>query len=165
MTIYEADLPGVGKKFEIELDGDRRLVIVIHNTGRRELYLRPTEGADSEKLFELSDNLARQVGSILEGAYFQPIEAGTIDTVIGEDSLIEWVTVPPNADIVGATIREARIRQETGVSIIAIQRDGDTITNPDADTMIHAGDVLVVLGSRTACKQLEALVARDDNAA
>lgn len=165
MTVYEADLPGVGKKFEIELDGDTHLVIVIHNTGRRELYLRPSKGADSEKLFELSDQLARQVGTILEGAYFQPVEAGTIDTVIDEDSLIEWVTVDDDSPIAGQTLREARLRQETGVSVIAVQRDDDTFTNPDADMTILAGDVLVVLGSRESCKQLEGLVARDESTA
>jgi len=37
MTVYESDLPGVGKKFEVELDDERRLVIVIHNTGKQEL--------------------------------------------------------------------------------------------------------------------------------
>jgi len=36
MTVYESDLPGVGKKFEVELENGERLVIVTHNTGKRE---------------------------------------------------------------------------------------------------------------------------------
>ena len=40
MTVYESDLPGVGKKFEVDLDDEATLVIVIHNTGKREVCHR-----------------------------------------------------------------------------------------------------------------------------
>ena len=70
MTVYETEVPGVGKKFELELDGEERLVVLIHHNGKRELYLRPGENQDSQRLFNLSGKRARQLGSILEGAYF-----------------------------------------------------------------------------------------------
>ena len=159
MTVYEADLPGVGKKFEVELDGERRLVIVIHNTGRREVFVRPEPDADAERVFDLSDRLARQVGTILEGAYFQPIRTDTIDTVLTDDTLIEWAKVASDSNIAGTTLAETRLRQELGVSVIAIQRDDDTLTNPGPETLIEADDTLVVLGSQNACRQLDELAA------
>jgi len=58
MTVYESDLPGVGKKFEIELDNGEHLVIVTHNTGKREVYLKADADSDSKKVFEASDRLA-----------------------------------------------------------------------------------------------------------
>jgi TrkA domain protein len=67
VTVYESDLPGVCKKFAVELDDGRRLVVVIHNAGKRELFVREHPDADAETLFELSDRLARQVGTIMEG--------------------------------------------------------------------------------------------------
>jgi len=67
MPITESDLPGVGKKFEINLD-DGEMVVVIHNTGKREVFRRPNPDADSEKVFEFSDDLARTIGSIIGGA-------------------------------------------------------------------------------------------------
>ncbi len=155
MTVYEADLPGVGKKFEVELDADARLVIVIHNTGRREIFFRPSPDADSEKLFELSDQLAREVGTILEGAYFQPIQAGTINTVIDEDSLIEWERIGEDSPLVGQTLREAELRQRIGISVLAIQREEETITNPDPGAEVRAGDTLVVLGDRGALDKFD----------
>ena len=158
MTIYEADLPGVGKKFEVELDGERRLVIVIHNTGKRELFVRENEDEDAEKLFELSDRLARQVGTIMEGAYFQPIRTDTIDTVLSDDTLIEWASVQEGSSLVDKTLAETRVRQELGVSVIAIQRGDETITNPGPETHIEPGDTLVVLGSQEACRRLDDLV-------
>ncbi|EMA36769.1 cation:proton antiporter regulatory subunit [Halococcus hamelinensis] len=161
MTVYEADLPGVGKKFEVELDDERRLVIVIHNTGRRELFVRESPDADAEKLFEVSDRLARQVGTILEGAYFQPIRTETIDTVLSDDTLIEWAQVQPGSSLVGGTLAETRLRQELGVSVVAVQRGEETITNPGPETRIEPDDTLVVLGSQTACRRLDDLVAGD----
>ncbi|MFC5971371.1 cation:proton antiporter regulatory subunit [Halomarina salina] len=158
MTVYESDLPGVGKKFEVELDGESRLVIVIHNTGRRELFLRESEDADAEKLFGLSDRLARQVGTIMEGAYFQPIRTESIDTVLSDDTLIEWAKVQPESPLVGKTLAETTLRQDLGISVIAIQRGENTIENPAADTDIRADDTLVVLGSRDACRQLDDVV-------
>lgn len=152
MTVYESDLPGVGKKHEVELDDGERLVVVTHNTGKREVFRRPDPDADSEKLFELSDDLARQVGTILEGAYFQPVQSETIETVLGDDTVLEWVTVEADAPLAGKTLAEGAVRRETGASVLAIQRDEETITNPDADTRIEAGDTLIVLGSRESCR-------------
>lgn len=159
MTIYEDNLPGVGKKYEIELDGERRLLIVIHNTGRRELFVRDEPDADAEKLFELTDQLARQVGTIMEGAYFQPIQTETIETVLSDNTLIEWVTVTDASPLVGETLAETRLRQELGVSVIAVQRGDEVITNPDPDIPIETDDTLVVLGSQDACQRLNEVVA------
>lgn len=161
MTVYESDLPGVGKKFEVELDGEARLVIVIHNTGKRELFLRESEDADAEKLFTLSDRLARQVGTIMEGAYFQPIRTESIETVLSDDTLIEWTKVMDNSPLVGQTLAETDLRQELGISVVAIQRGSETIENPGADTTIRADDTLIVLGSREACRQLDGVVTGD----
>ena len=159
MTVYESDLPGVGKKFEVELDDDSRLVVVIHNTGKRELFIRESEDADAEKLFALSDRLARQVGTIMEGAYFQPIRTDSIETVLSDDTLIEWVKVMADSPLVGTTLAESRLRQDLGVNVVAVQRGEETIANPTADTELRAEDTLVVLGSREACRRLDDVLA------
>ena len=158
MTVYESDLPGVGKKHEVELDDGERLVIVTHNTGNREVYRRASPDSDSEKLFELSDARARQVGTILEGAYFQPVRSERIETVLGEGTVLEWVDVPAESSLVGATLGEADIRQRTGVSVLAIQRGEETLTNPGSETRIEAGDTLIAVGSREECRTFQSLV-------
>ncbi len=158
MTVYESDLPGVGKKHEIELGDGSRLVVVTHNTGKREVFRRVDEDADSEKLFELPDQLARQVGTILEGAYFQPVRSQSIDTLLGGDTLIEWVEVPEGSDLDGKTLGEADLRQETGANVIVVQRGDVTITAPGGDTELRAGDTLLAVGPREACRTFQSLV-------
>jgi len=159
MAVYESDLPGVGKKFEIDLDGEAQLVVVIHNTGKRELFVRESPDADSEKLFELSDKLARQVGTIMEGAYFQPIRDDEISTVLDDDTIIEWTKVTDESELVGTTIAESGVRQRTGVSIIAVQRGDETIQNPPPDVEIRTDDTLVSIGDREGHTELERLAA------
>ena len=158
MTVYESDLPGVGKKHEIDLDDGSRLVVVTHNTGKREVFRRPDPDADSEKLFEMPDQLARQVGTILEGAYFQPVRSQSIETLLGGDTLIEWVEVPEDSDLAGKTLGDTDLRQETGANVILVQRGDTTITNPGGDTEIRAGDTLLAVGPRDACRTFQSLV-------
>ena len=152
MTVYESDLPGVGKKHEIELGDDARLVIVTHNTGKREVFRRETPDDDSERLFELSDELARRVGTILEGAYFQPVRSESIETVLGDDTVLEWVEVDAETPIAGQTLGESGVRRRTGATVLAIRRGEETLTNPAADARVEAGDTLIVLGSREECE-------------
>ncbi len=165
MTVYESDLPGVGKKHEIELDSETRLVVVTHNTGKREVFRRADADADAEKLFELSDPLARQVGTILEGAYFQPIRTDGVETALDENGVLEWVTITTGSPLDGATLGEADVRAETGASVIAIQRDAETVANPDATFRIAAGDTLVAIGSRADCRAFRRWAAGEDDEA
>jgi len=161
MTVYESDLPGVGKKFEIELGDDERLVMVIHNTGKREVFVRKGD-EDSEKLFELSDRLARQVGTILEGAYFQPIATDTSETMLDDNSLLEWVKVAEGSVVADKTLEELDFRNETGATVVAVKRESGTESNPGPDTVVEAGDTLIVLGTREACQSVEALASNGD---
>lgn len=147
MTIYEAEVPGVGHKFELELDGDERLVVIIHHDGKRDVYRRPDPDADSEQLFSLSDRQARKFGSILEGAHFQPVDLDEVQVPLG-DALIEWYEIEEGAGIAGETLAESNLREEIGVSVMAIQRGEETIANPEATETVRAGDTLVVLGTR-----------------
>jgi TrkA domain protein len=162
MTIYEAEVPGVGHKFELELDGEARLVVIIHHDGKREVYRRPDPDADSEKLFSLSGKQARQLGSILEGAYFQPVDLDEVSVPLGE-AIIGWLEVPENAPIAEQTLADASIRKQTGVSVMAIQRGEETLSNPDPSERLQAGDVLVTLGTREEQGDLDDLLAGEDD--
>lgn len=158
MTIYETEVPGVGHKFELELDGGERLVTIIHHDGDRDVYRRPDPDADSEHLFCLSGKEARQFGSILEGSYFQPLELEEVRVPLG-DSIIEWHEVGESASVVGQTLAEVGLRERTGASVIAIQRGEETISNPRSGETIRAGDMLVTVGTREEQNELETVLA------
>ncbi len=58
----------------------------------------------------------------------------------------ETLFVEANSTAVGKTIGELRLRRATGVTIIAITRDGHTDINPGPEATIQAEDMLVLLG-------------------
>jgi TrkA domain protein len=157
MTVYETDIPGVGRKFELEVDDGVRIVVLLHHDGRREVFRRPTPDADSEKLFDLEARSARRLGSILSGTNFETVDVSELEVPLGE-AIIEWWEVDGDSPLSGATPGDAHVRRETCVSVIAAQRGEDTVPNPDPDFGIEPGDVLVTLGTREEQAAFEDLV-------
>jgi CPA2 family monovalent cation:H+ antiporter-2 len=73
----------------------------------------------------------------------EPAAVGRIMNAASTKSLI----IEPAAKACGQTIKELNLRQETGATIIAAIRDGETQVNPDPDFKLWGGDVLVLLGN------------------
>jgi uncharacterized protein with PhoU and TrkA domain len=58
------------------------------------------------------------------------------------------------------SIRELQIGRELGVIVLAIRSaDGQMHFNPTADTQVHAGEYLIVMGRLGNLRTLESLVA------
>lgn len=158
-TISEANLPGVGRKFQIEtLTGDR-LIIVIHDDGRRELYHFERKNLSrAASVLTLTDGEARQIAGIVGGLTYVPKALPTSEIVI-EDLVLEWFTVPPGAVCNCKTIRELQVRSRTGASIVSlIEPNKVTRTNPEADTLLNEGATLIIAGDRRSIEKLKALL-------
>ncbi|ADJ14683.1 cation:proton antiporter regulatory subunit [Halalkalicoccus jeotgali] len=159
MDVSETDLPGVGKRFEVALEEGGVAVVVIHNSGRRELFYRESPDADGEELLDLTDRESRVVGSILEGAFFQPVRTESPEATLGEDVILEWYTLDDEDPIVGEPLEESDIRGRTGATIIAVERGEEVFPSPEADFTLRAGDVAVAVGTRENQRRLEELLA------
>ncbi|RMH80489.1 MAG: potassium transporter TrkA [Acidobacteria bacterium] len=146
MEVRETDLPGIGKKYSMTLREGRELILVIYNTGKREIYLMEDE--ESTCVFDMTEEEAKELGFLLAGALYQPIKAERMDLVLKE-VVMEWVKVEVGSNFVGKTIAELQIRKTTGVSVIAIDRKGKIIPSPDPyKEKIEIGDILIVVGTR-----------------
>ncbi|XVH32509.1 potassium channel family protein [Haloferacaceae archaeon DSL9] len=49
--------------------------------------------------------------------------------------------------LAGETLSEARVRERTGVTVVAVDRDGDVVTDVGPDFRIADGDALIVAGT------------------
>lgn len=125
--MYETDVPGVGRKFELDVGRGARAVVLLHHDGRVELFRRPSPDADSQKLFDLDPTQANRLGSILEGAYFETVDTEQLEVPLG-GGIIEWVEVDADSPVAGHSLAEADLRAETGGSVIAVQRGDETAT-------------------------------------
>ena len=59
-------------------------------------------------------------------------------------------TVPTPAKLVGRTLVQSGLRQETGVNLLAIHHDGQVTINPEASTRIPDRATLTLIGDRAA---------------
>lgn len=156
--IRESDLPGIGRKFQINARSGDRLVIIVHDDGRREIHhFDNDDPEESISMVTLDDAEARRVGGILGGMSYMPKALESVDVAFDE-MFIEWFKVEPGAKSSGMTIGDLGIRKKTGATIIAIvKRDQMKIINPGPEQIIREGATLVILGERAkvkACKQL-----------
>ncbi len=72
------------------------------------------------------------------------------------DLSMEQVHINEGSPLVGRTLQESGIRQKFGVIVIAIKRaDGGMEFNPAPESMVRAGDEMVVLGQPQSVKALE----------
>jgi TrkA domain protein len=147
MSISEQDLPGIGRRYEIIAARGQRVVLIIHHSGRRDLYVMDRHREDPTCVVELTDDQARRVGAILGGAFFKPAVVEEIERIVGE-FVVDWVTLNENAAAVGRSIADLEVRRQSGMTVIAIVRGKQSITGPDPREKLAAGDRLVVVGRR-----------------
>jgi voltage-gated potassium channel len=87
----------------------------------------------------------------------------TVTTAVGPDLQLAEIEVGETHSAAGRTIRDLRIRHETGAIVIALRRhDGTFDTTPEPDTMLAVGDVLIGVGSPDEIARLEDLFASRD---
>jgi len=147
MSISEQDLPGIGRRYEIIAARGQRVVLIIHHSGRRDLYVMDRHREDPTCVVELTDDQARRMGAILGGAFFKPAVVEEIERIVGE-FVVDWVTLGEDAAAVGRSISDLQVRKNSGMTVIAIVRGKKSITAPDPTEVLAAGDRLVVVGRR-----------------
>ncbi len=159
IDLRETRLPGIGTKYAFRLGDGGRLAIIMHNDGRREVYFfRHATDEDPRAVIDLDDDEARQLGAILGGAYERPRIVEELEMALGE-LLIEWVPVPETSPWIGKSLAESGFRAKTGITVIAILREPETITGAQPGDRIERGDTLVTVGKARSYPEFRRLLA------
>jgi TrkA domain protein len=150
VDVTETLLPGVGIRYEMSTRSGLRLAFVVHRDGDVEIAvyersdpdrargvfrLDATE-ADAARLTQRFADLSREVPGL---------ESGRIALV-------------PGSPFDGRPLGDTRARTLTGCSIVALVRDSDVVTAPGPEQPMHAGDILVAIGSRSGLEELRRLL-------
>jgi len=72
---------------------------------------------------------------------------------------VAWREVSPGSPVAGMSLAEADLRRRFGLSLIAIIRSNEVITNPDSASVLEAGDTVGLLGSSEQVAAAEACFA------
>lgn len=157
--IREVKLPGLGVRYEFTTQEGKRVGVVCHRSGRKELYFAHPEDPDAfKRMLGLSDEDARTLAEILGGSRIAEELAGVQQRI--EGLAIDWLPVREDSPYGGRTIGEARVRTRTGVSIVAVLRGEQAIPAPGPDLEIEAGDYLVVVGTTRGIEEVVELLHR-----
>jgi TrkA domain protein len=154
--VSETNLPGVGARFDVTTGAGDRVSVLVHRSGRREVALYRRDDPDAcLAVLHLSPDEASTVGQLLGAPQVTERLVEIQQHVAG--LVIDWVEVAPTSPLVGATLRDSAIHSRTGVSIVAIVRDGATVAAPGPDDVVEGGDTLVSVGTGAGIDQLHAL--------
>src|SRR5262249_59910009 len=75
---------------------------------------------------------------------------------------IEEARVGCGSPLAGVSLKDSEIRARLKVIVVAVKKgSGDMVFNPDPETRIEAGDILVALGDRPHLDELEKLANRE----
>ena len=144
--IHEVKLPGVGVRYEFETNENRRIGVISHRTGLREIYVSRKEDPDEfDRVLGLGPDDARTLAELL-GATRVAQQLAELQQRI-EGLVIDWLPVRADSAYAGRPIGDARIRTRTGVSVVAIVRGEEAVPAPGPEEVLHSGDYLVVVGT------------------
>jgi len=142
--IDEYDLPGIGRRFELSDASGNRVSVVVHHSGRRDVYAAGRKGATPTTL-SFTDDQARRLAAVLGGVYFKPAIVAQMESIIGA-LLIDWVTLRDDSPAAGHSIAELEIRRRTHMTVAAILRGDLSLVSPEPTEVLAGGDRLVVIG-------------------
>ena len=102
--------------------------------------------------YELSAR--RMVASVVK-----PMVVDFIDVVMHSNGAelelkLEQFCIRKGSSLHHQTILESKIKDKTGVVVVAIKRDNEFITNPSAHTILQEGDCLIAIGSNHELEKL-----------
>lgn len=152
--IHETRLPGVGLRHEFQTRSGERIGVVSHRTGRRDVVVYAADDPDACRAsIALTSEESAALAELLGGS---PIITRLIELQQKVEGLaIDWVPVPPGSPFAGRTIAAAGVRSVTGVSIVAVLRQGTAFPAPRPDFILQPGDTTIVVGTSEG---IEALV-------
>jgi voltage-gated potassium channel len=148
-------------------DADNLYVVLSARSARPDLTIvARASGADAERKLVLAgaDRVVlpyTTAGQVMANLVLKPQVTAFLDvvtTATGPDLQLAEIEVRETSSAAGRTIRDLRIRHETGALVVALRRaDGSFDTTPEPDTPIQIGDVLIGVGSPDEIQALEDL--------
>lgn len=146
MELERSALPGIGLQHVFSTRQGRRLGVISHRSGQRDLLLYDTEDPDS----------------VAETAILTVEEADALADLLAASKIVErlaelerqvqglvskQIPVTTDSPYATGTLGDTQARTRTGASVVAVVRDGEVIASPYPDFAFAVGDIVVAVGT------------------
>jgi TrkA domain protein len=146
VDVERTTLPGIGLRHTFTSERGRRVAVISHRSGRRDLVIYDRTDPDTAtETVSLSRDEADGMAELLATSRIEERLAELGRQVDGLTS--EQIAITPGSPYDGRTLGDTHARTRTGASIVAVVRDGEVIASPRPDFRFHGGDVVVVVGT------------------
>jgi voltage-gated potassium channel len=152
----------------VDTDADNLFISLTARTLNPSLYIIARSSSVTSEAKILRSGADRVItpnvigGRRMAAMVLHPLVSDYLDIVTHGDEIefrLDSMPVGRASRLAGATIKEARVRDATGAYILAVRSEGGQVNaNPPAETLLNAGDELVVLGTREQLAELAALL-------
>ncbi|MFM8870470.1 MAG: cation:proton antiporter regulatory subunit [Actinomycetota bacterium] len=146
VEIFETPLPGIGVRYEFNTEIGRRVGVLVHRDGHRDMLVYCEDEADScSETVRLSLAESASLVELLGGTKITERLSDLRHEVQGLS--IEWVSLDVQSPLAGKTIGDGKIRTASGASVVAVLRGSDSFPGPGPEFTLQAGDTALVIGS------------------
>jgi TrkA domain protein len=158
VDVERTALPGIGLRHVFTTERGRRVGVVSHRSGRRDLVVYRRDDPDSAaEVVVLSVAEANGLAELLGSARI--VERLTELHRQVEGLVSEQIPITAGSPYDGRPLGDTRARTRTGASIVAVVRDGEVVASPRPDFVFRAGDVVVVVGTGEGTDAVAAILA------
>ena len=157
MEVKEVLLPGVGLRYEFDNADGNRIGVIARRSGDFEVVVYGAADPDQARpVFRLTDEEAEALAQIL-GA---PAVGGTLRGPDQGGARLDagQVEIVATSPFVDRPLGDTKARTRTGASIVAIVRDEEVLASPGPAEVLHADDVLVVIGTEDGIARVRRIV-------
>lgn len=158
VDVERTALPGIGLRHDFITERDRRVGVVSHRTGQRDLVIYDRDDPDSAaEVVRLTLEEADVLAELLGTGHIVERLAELHRQVEGLVSA--QLSIEAGSPYDGRTLGDTRARTRTGASIVAVVRQGEVCASPRPDFQFMAGDVVVVVGTADGTDAVAAILA------
>lgn len=146
MEIFETSLPGVGIRYEFDTDRGRKVGVLVHRDGERELLIYSENDCDScNDIVHLNVHESASLVELLGGTKITERLSDIKHEVQGLS--IEWVPVDAQSPMANRSIGDGKIRTLSGASVVAVLRGDQSHPGPGPEFSLLPGDTVLITGS------------------
>ncbi|GAA5152609.1 cation:proton antiporter regulatory subunit [Pseudonocardia eucalypti] len=157
MDVEVTRLPGVGTKQEFTTSTGRRVGVLSHRDGHRELLVSDLTDPDAcSAAVPLNEPECVALGTLL-GA------PNLVAQLRAEQSEVPGVAtaqfpITHGSPYAGRTLGDTAMRTRSGASVVAVLRGGTVLPSPRPDFRFDGGDLVVIVGTADGLKQAAAIL-------